>query len=276
MGPLAMRLLLPIAFVATVFCLYPETGQELKTLPGETYSALREIAFTKEISISGVDLVSEETVRNSLPLDESVFWWLINSDEVVADLRKDKYISHVEVEPCSDWIVDNWGCFDIRVDERDPKYLVKFNDSYWLLGEEGAFIEPVSYSTQDDRSSLTSKYGELVPVSGLSGESTSPEIVTARFEYVRKALAIIENGLQIGIKDAELTPQGELIVTLRSPEVRARFDYLKDNWPQLKEEISRLRVLLQEVKGTESDIDLIDLAYERLAVVKLNNNIATD
>jgi len=123
---------------------------------------------------------------------------------------------------------------------------------------------------------LTSKYGELVPVSGLSGESTSPEIVTARFEYVRKALAIIENGLQIGIKDAELTPQGELIVTLRSPEVRARFDYLKDNWPQLKEEISRLRVLLQEVKGTESDIDLIDLAYERLAVVKLNNNIATD
>ncbi len=261
-----MRILIPITILAIGVGVYPDTREYLKTVPGKTYAILQEVAFKKEISVVGTRFVTEEEVRASLPLVQSAFWWLVNPDEVVAGLRQNKYVASAKAEPCSDWVIDKWGCFKIEIDEHDPKFLVEEGGKSWLAGSEGAFLRPIGEN--ESQESLSEDYGDLTRISGLAGDKASPDLVLARFQYVRNTVGIIEHSVGMKIKNAVLSPNGELTVDFKETTIRARFAFAKDKWGELKEETTRLRTLLSEIKGREDTVELIDLAYERLAVVK--------
>lgn len=268
-----MRALLLTALILIAVGIYPSSREYLKKLPNKSYIFLTDVAFTKDISVIGANFVTEEEVRNALPLTQSAFWWLVNPNEVVTTLRQNKYVASAKVEPCSEWILDKWGCFRVEIDEHEPKFLVNEGGKAWLAGSEGAYLKPISET--DNEASLTEEFGDLTTISGLARADSSPDLVLARFQYVRNTIGIIEHAVGMGIKNAELSPNGELTVSFIETPIRARFAFAKDKWGELKEETVRLKTLLSEIKGREETIELIDLAYERLAVVKKKPEIET-
>lgn len=264
-----MRYIFAIAVVFAALGVLPESRSFLKDLPGESMESLRDIAFTKDISVSGAHFVTEDEVRGSLPLDRSVFWWLVNPDDVVADIKAHRYVESAKVTSCSDLIFDAWGCFKVNVHEHQPRFIVQQSDSAWLASSEGVFLKPISEAlTAENRELLENEYGELTLVSGLSTSGASPDLISVRFDYLRTTVGIIEQELNRSISEAIFNPNGELTVSLKDSGLRARFAYAEDNWGTLKDSSTRLRTLLEELRGRESSVELIDLSYQKLAVVK--------
>jgi hypothetical protein len=264
-----MRYFFAIAVVLAALGYNPESRAFLQKLPDESMEYLRKVAFTKDISVAGTKFVSEEEVHSSLPLDESVFWWLVNSEKVVAALASNKYVASAKVTPCSDLLFNAWGCFRVNIIEHEPKYLVDQGMAAWIASSEGTFLKPVKDSENGlPVEELQAEYGPLTVVTGLAGEGSSPDLVNVRFEYVRNTLNVIENEIGHSISQAKFSPNGEITVVLRDSGINARFAYADEDWGALKNRSTRLRTLLQEVKGREDTIELIDLAYQKLAVVK--------
>jgi len=272
----------PILLLALALGFYPETRTVLKELLAVALTELRDIAFTKKIRVSGLNNVTEAEVRESLPLDESVFWWLLNSKRVVEKLRSNMYVSDALTLPCDEWILPDWGCFDIKVIERKPTYIAFIDNESWLIGAEGAFMFPVSSGALTDEeqkvrfAEVEQKYGKLKVIKGLSRKNASPEVVKARFDYATKALKTVERVTGLKVTSGDLSKNGELFVAMGSPEIRARFDFAKEDWKALQEQAARLKILLRELDGKEKDISEIDLAYQRLAVVKMVPEVPVD
>jgi hypothetical protein len=262
-----MKYIIAIAVILAALGFHPESRDVLKSLPEKSLTALNQIAFTKDIGVTGVHFLSEDEVRGALPLNQSVFWWLINSEKVVEGIRKNRYVASATSSPCSDFVVDAWGCFNIRVVEHEPKYIVKNGAAGWIASSEGAYLRPF-FEGEDNIEDLSQRYGPLTVINGLATDGTSPDLVNVRFDYVRSTINVIEHEVGKWISEADFSGNGELTVLLSNPDLRARFAYTENDWGALKESTTRLRTLLEEVKGRESSIELIDLAYQKLAVVK--------
>lgn len=264
-----MRYIFAMVVVVAALGALPQSRAFLKELPGQSMESLRDIAFKKDISVSGVHFVTEDEVKGSLPLNRSIFWWLVNSNEVVADIKAHRYVESAKVSPCSDLIFDAWGCFRINIHEHQPRFIVKHDIGAWLTSSEGVFLKPISGDLKAEAlDALQTEYGELTLVSGLSTKGASPDLVSVRFDYLRTTILIIEQELNRSISEATFSPNGELTVLLKESGLRARFAYAEDNWGTLKESSTRLRTLMEELRGREATVELIDLSYQKLAVVK--------
>lgn len=269
--------------------IFKSLSSSFQSVLSQSHENLQHLAFTKEIKIRGLKHVSEQDVRESLPLEKSIFWWWLNPGRVVSDLLANNYVADVKIQPCSGWLLSDWGCFSLRVIERKPTYLAVIDDQGWLVGEEGAFMFPVEHLSIESPSDTTTanvlnydisqyrqEYGDLKVISGISRKNSSPELVSARFDYTVKAIKNIERVSGLKIDAARLLPNGELLTQISEPSIRARFNFAKDDWDVLKEESERLATLLKEYKGNEKEIAEIDLAYQRLAVVKVVPEVTVD
>ncbi len=265
-----MRIFLLCILILIALGFHPAVQAHVIKIPSVSMSFLRDITFTKEIQVYGTNQVGEEVVRKLLPLDESVFWWITNSDEVVEDLKKNIYVADASATSCADWIVDRWGCFNIQVKERDPTYLVYLEKNPWVVGADGVFMFPLhSQRNISDLDAHSDRHARLKEINGISKENVSPDVVKARFNYTVKALKTIERVTGLELSGADLSRNGELLVSFYESNIKARFEFSKDDWKLLEEEALRLKILLRELENSKEQVEEIDLAYKQLAVVKL-------
>ena len=105
-------------------------------------------------------------------------------------------------------------------------------------------------------------------VDGLLEESISPQVTEARAAFVFKALEVIEGELGRRVDYLRVNEEGELLVSFPPQGFVAVFSGKDGDIEVLGREVRRLRAVLGQFRGGEERLKRVDLAFERVAVVK--------
>ena len=263
------RIFLAILIAAMILCFYwiynPKHVERYIRLGGQ---AIYNFWFEKELLIAGDSNLSDKTIKDLLPTEQSIFWWLMNMDIIEGDLKRNPWIIKADVHPCTSSIIGLWGCFVVNIEERKPSFLVTEGDVTWLVGEDGGFFSPLTPRLRE-----LYKDRKLCLLKGFYDDSPSAELFNARFRYVYEAVKIIEKRMHRRISSVELLPSGELEVSFDDNAYSVVFSGGLDGAELLHFELDRLDVLLGQFEGKEDTIKKIDLAFNKLAVVTFKENV---
>ena len=228
--------------------------------------------YEREVRVEGAGLVSKVEIERLLPRDRSTVNWLVEPMAIEARVAAHPLVRRARVHPCSRWLVNSWGCFVVEVEERVPAYIATVGRELWALGNDGVFLAPVGKDDDDVGLQLLRTTNDRPRVlRGLTIGNAAPAVVAARFQYLQEAIGVIEKETEQRIQDVTLEANGELMMLFRDAGFRVRFDAAAEDIPKLRVEAQRLRELLSELRADLSRLEQIDLAYDRLAVVKFNN-----
>jgi hypothetical protein len=222
----------------------------------------------KELNISGLQVLNRVDILKELPVSKSVAWWLTNAREVEAALEKNVLVQKATVHRCSDFSL---RCFEISIVERQPTFIAALGDRVWLIGEDGGFITPIP------RKQFEAKGVNVVPgktpilVEGLLSESVSPDLAKARIQYVKLVIGAVENELALRVSWVGLRDNGETALKFVGRDFEAVFDVADQDMGRVREESQRLKTVLSQLGDKAADVARIDLAFDKVAVVKLKN-----
>lgn len=229
--------------------------------------------YERAVRIEGAGIVTAAEIERLLPRERSTVEWLVEPMAVEARVATHPLVRRARVRPCSRWLVNAWGCFVVEVEERVPAYIATVGRELWALGNDGAFLAPVGKDDDDLGLKLLRTSADRPRVlRGLTAGNAAPTVVTARFQYLQEAIGIIEKETEQRVQDVTLEGNGELTVLFRDAGFRVRFDAAAEDPAKLRVESQRLRELLSELRSELARVAQIDLAYDRLAVVKFNDS----
>jgi hypothetical protein len=97
---------------------------------------------------------------------------------------------------------------------------------------------------------------------------SSPDLIHARLEYTRRAVEIIEKHSNLEVALARCSHEGEIRARFEGYPFEVLFDYQVDSPKTLTTESERLGALVKEFGSRVQTIELIDLAYNKLAIVR--------
>jgi len=253
-----------LVVMAVLFWFYPaevrQTGQKLA-------SRLNSFWNDKEIKIVGLGALREESLGLDSLRRQSVLWWHINLNQVRAQLAQNPMIEKAEVDRCGGL---RWGCFSIRIGERQPALLALVADKLWLVGSDGGFMFPMSPQVIEENS-WPLRYetlGRPPFIRKLGGEALAPDILKARLAYARRAIIEIEREVNLKVESVEVKPNGEADVRFHSLALTATFGAAYQEVQGLQEEARRLRVILDKFKENPGILRQVDLAFNKQAVVR--------
>ena len=236
---------------------------QARTVVDRGADALYRFWYDKELLIAGDSNLADKSIRDLLPTELSTLWWLMNTDIVEGDLRKSPWIRKADVHPCASKFLSLWGCFVVTIEERKPSFLVTEGDVTWLVGEDGGFISPLTPRVKDLFRGRT-----LRNLKGFYDDNPSADLFQARFHYASEAVGIIEKRMHRKVASVQLLPGGEIEVEFEDNPFRVVFSGGVDSAEPLHFELDRLDVLLSQIEGKEGTVEKIDLAFNKLAVVK--------
>ena len=247
----------------------PEAYRALRTALNDRYHA---VVFEKEIRITGLKNLRKDSVTSRLPQDKTTFWWLLNAGAIEAELLNNTFFRSADVAPCSTFLIPNWGCFRISIQEREPHFLVTSGQTILVLGEDGGVITQTPLADLEAQLSLLLEPGAERPklLHGLMGDEVSQDLFRARFDYARTAIETIEGVTARTVARVDLQPNGELKIKFQGLPFDVIFDSSSKDVAKLEDEAVRLKRLLAELRGRESEIRSIDLAFSKMGVVRFN------
>ncbi len=247
-------LLAGIVLIAiTTLWLKPLSRQTPEYLLDSLSSSLDDLFYTKEVRFDPELKEENSTLRDLLPLHSSTAWWLMNGSTISAILTQDARVQAANVGRCWGKL---WGCFEIKITLREPAFVAELDGTSWIIGKDGGFLKPAS----------AADLNVLPLVSGLGSDLQG---VKSWLDYLNRVLPIVQSESGLTVRSIKLMKNGELLLSFREGNFTARFDYVVDDWARLKNEASRLRLLVAEMKGNISTVREFDLAYDRLAVAKI-------
>lgn len=238
--------------------------------------------YDKEIEITGTHFLPAEKVRALLPLQKSVPYWFLNGSLIEAELLQNPIIQRASVARCRTW---SRACFRVAIEERVPAFFAWMGTRAWMVGNDGGVIKPVepAWLRAYVSSGLAGDAAQLkIPViGGLAAEDSSPDIVRARFAHVRRALDLIEKTVGIPVSSLELGDKQEMRVRFFGLGLTAIFDVSpEDIWGRepgiLVDRAERLKRLLDEFGDKRDLIESVDLAFEKVAVVKARQDLPAE
>lgn len=234
---------------------YVET--HLASAPGNVSGFLT----VNQIEIEGSNYLSDVELRAQLPESRQALWWLFNRRSIQNGFASHPFVKSAAVKRCS---LSSLGCYKVQIEDQEIRLAVPRGDALWLVGERGKFITPV-----EDLSLVEQRLGRSVPVYSTSAEQAlSPERVAARLSYLAEAVEIIDAATGADFEKIELQKNGEFQILLTETGIPVRFDYAENDLEIIRDEANRLERVLKEIEGRESTVEGIDLAYDRIAVVK--------
>jgi hypothetical protein len=220
----------------------------------------------KQVELEGLALLDRAQVLALLPMEKPFTWWRTNRAEVEYQLGTHPLIASAEVSPCAGMKL---RCFRVLVHERVPSFLAALGDKIWLLGDDGGFIAPVPRHKVSEGVMLPSGR-HAIWVKGIVSEQNAPEVVRSRIQYVRQIVDHIEPQIGHKVREVELREGGEAIIKLQGLELAAVFSGAGDSeFERIRDEALRLKRLLQEFGERAHRISQVDLAFNKVAVVKL-------
>lgn len=238
------------------------------------WSAVKDFSYSKSydkhVEFSGNTILTRADLLKRLPMDRSVFWWILNPKEIEVSLSTEQLLSDAKVSSCSRWYVSNWGCFTITVVERLPAFVALFSDKAWLVGQDGGFLSPLPKDVDLDKAvnKLERKFGRMWILKGLEDVKGSPDLIRSRFEFARDSLKLIEQGSEFGIQWAQVSHPGELVVKFKRYPFPVTFggpDASEENWVS---QAHRFQILISKLQNRIERIERVDMAYSILGVVQ--------
>lgn len=262
--------LLAVTAVLSGYFIYkPEQFEVTKKVVAQSYE---DALIRKKISIEGVNVLRSDRIQEVLPNDRSILWWNLNRSTIEALLEKNPYIQNAEVRSCSTVLFD-WGCFVVSIEERLPAYLSLYGNNAVLLGEDGATIRTVDAQNLEDTLRRLLKPTAQPPkvLVGLLTPGASTDVTEARFRYLKSSINTIEDSATLRVERAELLQNGELSVRVSGKPFAVTFDDTSRDGERLKDEVKRLEKLLVELRGREDQVEKVDLAFNKMAVVSFRH-----
>lgn len=217
--------------------------------------------FVKDIRVDGLDTLSRLEIEKSLPMEKSVLWWIINTPTIAAKLANSPAIKSAAVVSCDPWVVRKWGCFAVQITERQPRFLVTLDNVRWLVGDDAGFIKPL-----DNGGTVPEG---VVPLDGFQSVSKSSDITRQLVASLLDGLRIVEKETNARITGAALQGSGEFAVKIEGFKFEARFELPIEGGSNLRAQASRFAKLIAELGERAADIESVDLAYNKVAIVKV-------
>ncbi|NLF24757.1 MAG: hypothetical protein GX589_03760 [Deltaproteobacteria bacterium] len=234
--------------------------------------ANRSFFYGKQVSFEDLESRLASQLKPLLPWDRSVLWWSLREDEIASRLMEHPLVEGAQVERCEAF---SWGCFVIKVSARRPAAIAAIGGETWIVGQDGAFMAPLSSAI-----TLKKLFGEDVPklgrlpvIDGVMLEQGSLEVGRARLRYVLKALALIEEESGYQISRLAIKENGETVVSFRGYNMEAVFDVIKGQMRRLRQEARRFKQVMTEFAGREGALERVDLAFDKVAVIKLADEV---
>lgn len=230
-------------------------ARDVSWVGAEVRGVLEGLWYQKVISVSGLKTLQEYEVMEVLPADRSVGWWNRNLDAVGSELRKDPRVKAVTVSRCHGQAVSLY-CFEVHVDEREPRFLADFAGKRWVVGDDGGFIAPVG---------MVDAPSTLPIVAGLRGDVQLVQALASRI-----SLAMDDINKIVGHRVSALTvdQNGELRASFDDLPFGVVFSFSGHDESTVADQARRLVALLQAKKDQLATIKEVDLAFDKLAVVK--------
>lgn len=222
------------------------------------------IVNAKEISILGLNNLSREQVEKFLLIERSTILWRLNPTEVERALKQNPFIEQAKLEPCSNW---SYSCFRLEISEKKLRYLSEIDGVLWVLADNGDFVAPLSDAR--DLLKLSGFFAGQEPkiLRGLSGKLSS-DLLRARARFASDAINAVEKNVNSRAEQVEIKENGELIFKFSDYGFLAIFEGGNVGIAAIEKMALRLSSLLKELGHNVRGIERIDLAYDRIAVVK--------
>lgn len=228
----------------------------------------RAISFlnTKEIRIDGLRLVPREEVERVLPLNRSVGWWMLNETSIKARVAENPWIKSVQLRACEGAFLPKFGCFQISIEERNPRFIALVDDERWIIGADGALIIPA----KGNAPGLTDEmFSALVPLYGLSSRVTTPDRFQAQLQLAQTAIRVLESSVGLPVESINFEGRGDIAVDFVNLPFPVVFGASAvDSSPVIEEQGRRLKALLSQLKDRLPEIQKVDLAFSKVGVVK--------
>lgn len=270
--------LLPSFLLSVFTCglIYLDNPEPTRDFFQRSSESFQRRLMEKKVSISGLRGLTARDLAPQLPMDRSVFWWLFNGEAVSQTLLKNPLVKSAELKSCSTFALSQWGCFNVAISERTPTYTAQIDNQVWVLGEDGGFLFSVpreKFETvrldQLIRDHYGPQMGTISSLTQISVKGDSPEIIQARISYTRRAIELIQEVSGLKAEIARCTSQGEVRMRFATYPFEVIFDYAENEPEKLRQEARRLKRLVAEFGDHRlQTIELIDLAYNKLAVVR--------
>lgn len=257
--------------ISTLVCfglIWFDRPATLQSLRQSARILVQDLLYRKTLFIEGQEIVTDAEIKAVLPTERTVPWWLFSRRKIRERLERLPYVAVARVSRCHSF---SWSCFILKLEEHVPDFLALIDDQVWVVAADGSFIVPVSSRAEVDRifsANARQIKGDPLLVSGIFAHQASPEVVEARARYVRRAVSIIEEHSGFDVRAVSILDNAELTVDFDSLQPRARFDFGEVNLDRLADEAVRFRKVIDELGPRTASIREIDLAFNRLAVVK--------
>lgn len=144
-------------------------------------------------------------------------------------------------------------------------------DHAWLVGHDGGFIKPLTNvrSFSDVEAFVESSDTGLIGVDGVSGLGGGLELIRGRLRYITEVIQTIEGELGTKVRFIALEKNGEARVTLDGRPYPVLFGFAGSDRSSIAREADRYKQLLSRLNQRDDVIKEIDLAFQKVAVVRL-------
>lgn len=258
-----MRVLLTLFSILSVSLLwYADNPERASELTEQFSREVHQTLFDKTFHFSGVEEDTQKELEQHFPRDRSVPWWLFNMSTVRAALMSDARVEKAEVRSCGFF---EWGCFEIEIDLRKPVAAVELGGKLWMVSHDGVVLE---------RRELNQMDFSLFLVQGKTLENLSSDILRATLTQVIAAAMLLAEETKTPVAGVKIEERGEISVWFHDFPPPVIFELgTEEGWEaELKDRSRRLVELRASLGEKASEVVSIDLAYQKLGVVRLRNN----
>lgn len=223
-----------------------------------TGGAVRTALFLPEVRIEGGLRPIAASLSKRVPRDLSLLSWLFGSQEIIGRLLADPQVREASIERCSTFSI---SCFSVHGSLRSAELLLDTGGQQWLISSEGAFLP----SSPDDVLRGLPYYIEL-----RASELPSQELIS-RVRFVQLAVDAIRQHMEAQVEKLSFPSSRVLRITMHD----IPFDVILSadtREPALVEsELARVGIVLGKLRDRWSEIETIDVGFQRLAVVHFHD-----
>jgi hypothetical protein len=258
-----MRVLFTLLITASVVTLhFLDNPKGVKDWMSKVRTTGVRVFNDKDIRIEGLQTLPRAEIERLLPLDRSVVWWKLQTTSIQGKIAQNPWIGEVQVRSCEGGVRTAWGCFLISIKERRPTFLATVDNAPWVIDRSGSFIVPFTEN-------LSVHLKEpLIKVTGLASRHSSPDVVRAQLGAAANLLDTLEREVHRQVRGVELLSHGDLSVVFSDVPFPVVFAAGGDSSVPLSEQGKRCSELLKRLQDRFSDISKVDLAFDRVGVVK--------
>lgn len=221
---------------------------------------LSNFLFQSQVRVEGNRKVSNSEILSLIP-EQLIIWdWRFNNKEILRDIKKISLVKSAEIEPCSFFSLN---CYVIKILEHTPQFLMEDKGASWFISNDLTYLFSMPKHLDARKESKRLK----LPFIKLSPNLTDNQTKQAT-KYAYDIINVLKSELQYKVSEIDFLPNGEFKVFFFDHDFWVSFSELDGSFEKLKTEIARLNEVINNSSGKLHVLQGIDLAFEKMAVVK--------